>query len=155
MGIIGAGISSIVCQVVAFTICFTSLRKSIRLNLKLKNNIVKPIIAAVTMGVFVYFINAGLSKVISGNIATIISILCGALIYVAMILLTKSLKKEDILMIPFGSKVYPILVKIGIYKEDCYAEESSYSSNNKYMENEEMENQENDTLRNTDFSFLD
>lgn len=135
MGIIGAGISSIVCQVVAFTICFTSLRKSIRLNLKLKNNIVKPIIAAVTMGVFVYFINAGLSKVINGNIATIISILCGALIYVAMILLTKSLKKEDILMIPFGSKVYPILVKIGIYKEDCYAEESSYSSNNKYMEN--------------------
>ena len=135
MGIIGAGISSIVCQVVAFTICFTSLRKSIRLKLKLKNNIVKPIIAAVTMGVFVYFINAGLSKVISGNIATIISILCGALIYVAMILLTKSLKKEDILMIPFGSKVYPILVKIGIYKEDCYAEESSYSSNNKYMEN--------------------
>ena len=155
MGIIGAGISSIVCQVVAFTICFTSLRKSIRLNLKLKNNIVKPIIAAVTMGVFVYFINAGLSKVINGNIATIISILCGALIYVAMILLTKSLKKEDILMIPFGSKVYPILVKIGIYKEDCYAEESSYSSNNKYMENEEMENQENDTLRNTDFSFQD
>lgn len=135
MGIIGAGISSIVCQVVAFTICFTSLRKSIRLNLKLKNNIVKPIIAAVTMGVFVYFINAGLSKVINGNIATIISILCGALIYVAMILLTKSLKKEDILMIPFGSKVYPILVKIGIYKEDCYAEESRYSSNNKYMEN--------------------
>lgn len=135
MGIIGAGISSIVCQVVAFTICFTSLRKSIRLNLKLKNNIVKPIIAAVIMGVFVYFINAGLSKVINGNIATIISILCGALIYVAMILLTKSLKKEDILMIPFGSKVYPILVKIGIYKEDCYAEESSYSSNNKYMEN--------------------
>lgn len=135
MGIIGAGISSIVCQVVAFTICFTSLRKSIRLNLKLKNNIVKPIIAAVIMGVFVYFINAGLSKVINGNIATIISILCGALIYVAMILLTKSLKKEDILMIPFGSKVYPILVKIGIYKEDCYAEESRYSSNNKYMEN--------------------
>ena len=31
MGIIGAGISSIVCQVVAFTICFTSLRKSIRI----------------------------------------------------------------------------------------------------------------------------
>ena len=62
--------------------------------MKLKNNIVKPIIAAVIMGVFVYFINAGLSKVINGNIATIISILCGALIYVAMILLTKSLKKK-------------------------------------------------------------
>ena len=52
----------------------------------------------------------------------------------AMILLTKSLKRRHF-NDTFGSKVYPILVKIGIYKEDCYAEESSYSSNNKYMEN--------------------
>lgn len=117
IGIIGAGISSIVCQIVAFTICFTSLRKSIRLNLNFKDNILKPIISAITMGVLVYFIDVGLSNVINANVATIISILCGVLIYASMILLTKSLKKEDILMIPFGSKVYPILVKIGIYKE--------------------------------------
>lgn len=123
IGIIGAGISSIVCQIVAFTICFTSLRKSIKLNLNFKDNIIKPIISALTMGVLVYFIDVGLSKVINANIATIISILCGVLIYIAMILLTKSLKKEDILMIPFGSKVYPILVKIGIYKEDIDDEE--------------------------------
>ena len=37
IGIIGAGISSIVCQIVSFTICFTSLRKSIRLNLNFKD----------------------------------------------------------------------------------------------------------------------
>ncbi len=117
IGIIGAGISSIVCQIVSFTICFTSLRKSIRLNLNFKDNILKPIISAITMGVLVYFIDIGLSNVINANVATIISILCGVLIYASMILLTKSLKKEDILMIPFGSKVYPILVKIGIYKE--------------------------------------
>lgn len=123
IGIIGAGISSIVCQIVAFTICFTSLRKSIKLNLNFKDNIIKPIISVLTMGVLVYFIDVGLSKVINANIATIISILCGVLIYIAMILLTKSLKKEDILMIPFGSKVYPILVKIGIYKEDIDDEE--------------------------------
>lgn len=123
IGIIGAGISSIVCQTVAFTICFTSLRKSIKLNLNFKDNIIKPIISALTMGVLVYFIDVGLSKVINANVATIISILCGVLIYIAMILLTKSLKKEDILMIPFGSKVYPILVKIGIYKEDIDDEE--------------------------------
>ena len=146
IGIIGAGISSIVCQIVAFTICFTSLRKSIKLNLNFKDNIIKPIISALIMGVLVYLIDAGLSKVINANIATIISILCGVLIYVVMILLTKSLKKEDILMIPFGSKIYPILVKFGIYKEDIYNEDEE--------ENEDRIEKECEHEK-TDFSFQD
>lgn len=146
IGIIGAGISSIVCQIVAFTICFTSLRKSIKLNLNFKDNIIKPIISALIMGVLVYLIDAGLSKVINANIATIISILCGVLIYVVMILLTKSLKKEDILMIPFGSKIYPILVKFGIYKEDIYNEDEE--------ENEDRIEKEAEYEK-TDFSFQD
>lgn len=146
IGIIGAGISSIVCQIVAFTICFTSLRKSIKLNLNFKDNIIKPIISALTMGVLVYLIDAGLSKVINANIATIIAILCGVLIYVVMILLTKSLKKEDILMIPFGSKVYPILVKLGIYKEDIYNEDEE--------ENEDRTEKESEHEK-ADFSFQD
>ena len=146
IGIIGAGISSIVCQIVAFTICFTSLRKSIKLNLNFKDNIIKPIISALTMGVLVYFIDLGLSKVINANIATIISILCGVLIYLVMILLTKSLKKEDILMIPFGSKIYPILVKFGIYKEDIYNEDEE--------ENEDRIEKECEHEK-TDFSFQD
>lgn len=144
IGIVGAGISSIVCQIVAFTICFTSLRKSIKLNLNFKNNIVKPIISALTMGILVYFIDAGLSKVINANIATIISILCGVLIYVFMILITKSLRKEDILMIPFGSKVYPILVKVGIYKE--YAddeEEEEYEMKEEGIESDFGDNRTN------------
>ena len=146
IGIIGAGISSIVCQIVAFTICFTSLRKSIKLNLNFKDNIIKPIISALIMGVLVYLIDAGLSKVINANIATIISVLCGVLIYVVMILLTKSLKKEDILMIPFGSKIYPILVKFGIYKEDIYNEDEE--------ENEDRIEKEAEYEK-TDFSFQD
>lgn len=146
IGIIGAGISSIVCQIVAFTICFTSLRKSIKLNLNFKDNIIKPIISALIMGVLVYLIDAGLSKVINANIATIIAILCGVLIYVVMILLTKSLKKEDILMIPFGSKVYPILVKLGIYKEDIYNEDEE---ENKDRTEKESEHEK------ADFSFQD
>ena len=165
IGIIGAGISSIVCQVVAFTICFTSLRKSIRLNLNLKDNIIKPIASAVTMGVLVYLISSGLSKVMNGNIATIISILCGVLIYTAMILLTKSLKKEDILMIPFGSKVYPLLVRMGIYKEDIFEEdeeetrvkdlESDYVSNNQYIKDGKYKTLDKNISEDAEFSFQD
>ena len=46
------------------------------------------------------------------------SILCGVIIYILAVFLLKILKKEDILMIPFGTKIYPILVKLKIYKEE-------------------------------------
>ena len=118
INILGAGISSITCQIVAFTIGITALRKSIKLNMNFKNNILKPILSALIMGISVYFINMGLNNIINNNVSTIISILCGVIIYVCLILFTKTLSKEDIMMIPFGTKIYPILKRMGIYKDE-------------------------------------
>ena len=69
------------------------------------------------MAISVYFINKGLNVVVSQSISTIISIILGGIIYVLAILIFKILKKEDILMIPFGTKIYPILLKLRIYNE--------------------------------------
>ena len=118
INILGAGISSITCQIVAFTIGITALRKSIKLNMNFKNNILKPILSALIMEISVYFINMGLNNIINNNVSTIISILCGVIIYVCLILFTKTLSKEDIMMIPFGTKIYPILKRMGIYKDE-------------------------------------
>ena len=115
--IMGAGISSIVCQLVAFLITFLTLRKYIKIKFKLGRMIIAPIFAASIMGVCTYFINQGLNQVISNSISTIVSIILGAIIYVVSIFLLKILTKEDIMMIPFGTKIYAILVKLGIYKE--------------------------------------
>ena len=52
------------------------------------------------------------------NLSTIISIILGAIIYVILVFVSKILKKEDIMMIPFGTKIYNILVKLKIYKEE-------------------------------------
>ena len=41
MGIIGAGISSIVCQVVAFTICFYKLKKKYKIEFEIKKQYCK------------------------------------------------------------------------------------------------------------------
>ena len=67
--------------------------------------ILKPLIAGIIMGVAVYFINMGLNMIISANISTILSILAGAIIYVILIFVLKILTKEEIMMIPFGSKL--------------------------------------------------
>ena len=116
--IMGAGISSIVCQFVAFLITFTVLRKNIKLQFKVGRMVIAPIGAATIMGIATYFINQGLNSIISPNLSTIISIILGAIIYGILIILFKILKKEDMMMIPFGTKLYALLVKLRIYKEE-------------------------------------
>ena len=69
------------------------------------------------MGLGVYFINTNINKAISPNLSTIISILSGAIIYVIAIFELKILSKEEIIMIPFGTKIYNILLKLRIYKK--------------------------------------
>ena len=56
------------------------------------------------------------------NLSTIISIILGAIIYVILVFVSKILKKEDIMMIPFGTKIYNILVKLKVYKEEKMSE---------------------------------
>ena len=56
------------------------------------------------------------------NLSTIISIILGAIIYVVLVFVSKILKKEDIMMIPFGTKIYNILVKLKVYKEEKMSE---------------------------------
>ena len=53
INIIGAVISSIVCQVIVFVISMYYLNKEIKLDLKLKNHLLKPIIASLIMGIIV------------------------------------------------------------------------------------------------------
>lgn len=117
INIIGAPISSIVCQIIAFEISYKTLCSKIKLKIPIKKYIIKPLACGIIMGLGVYFINKGLNLIIPQNLTTIISIICGAIIYVFSILFTKTLSKEDILMIPFGTKIYEILVKMKIYKD--------------------------------------
>ena len=117
IGINGSGISSIVAQAIVFIICIIVLNKNIKLDFKFGRMILGPIIAGTLMGIAVYFANQWMNTVMGQSLSTIISIILGAIIYVLIIFILKILKKEDILMIPFGTKIYPILVKLKIYKE--------------------------------------
>ena len=117
IGINGSGISSIVAQAIVFIICIIVLNKNIKLYFKFGRMILGPIIAGVLMGISVYFANQWMNTVMGQSLSTVISIILGVIIYVLIIFIMKILKKEDILMIPFGTKIYPILVKLKIYRE--------------------------------------
>lgn len=117
INISGAVISSIVCQVILFILCMYYLNKEIKLKISFNKHIFKPIFASAIMGVIVYLTYRLLANPIGNSIATIIAILVGVISYVILVLATKMLKKEDIYMIPFGTKIYGVLVKLKLYKE--------------------------------------
>lgn len=116
INIYGAVISSIICQGLSFFICLHYLNKQIKLELNLKNHLLKPIFASVIMGAIVYLMYYMLINITSNSISTIVSICIGIIIYVILIFIMKMLNKEDIYMIPFGTKLYKILVKLKIYE---------------------------------------
>ena len=118
VGVYGASISSFVYQVLVFLICFTVMNRNVNMHISFRKHIIKPVISAIGMGLVVFGGYKLFSMALGNTISTILSILLGALTYCALILFTKTLTKEDILMIPYGTKIYDILVKMRIYKEE-------------------------------------
>ena len=118
IGVNGAAIASVVNNFFAFFLSFIILRKTIKLRLNFMKFIVKPLIATVAMCVCSYFIYTVLLGIISSKIAIIIGILVAVLIYLIMVVILKIFDEEEIVMIPFGVKIYKILQKLGIYGKE-------------------------------------
>ena len=118
INIAGASIGSIVCQILAFLIAFRVLNMKLKIKFDPKKNIIKPAIAAVVMGIIVYFVQYLLNMFIGNMVSTLLAIIVGVGVYGLAIIFMNVLSKEDILMIPFGTKIYNILVKLHLYKEE-------------------------------------
>ena len=118
INIYGSPISSVVCQLINFTICTYWLNKYIKLKVDFNNNILKPVFSSVVMGIAAYGTHSFLVSMIGNSKATIMAILVGVVTYGIMIVATKTLNKEEFYMIPYGTKIYKVLVKLGIYNEE-------------------------------------
>lgn len=135
-GAAGAAFATVVCQMIAFTISFIVLSKTVKLNLSFSKLVIKPIIATAMMAILSYaiylilsgnlLINIGtltisslsLQGIIPTRLVTIVALIFAIIIYVISILVLKIFTKEDILMIPYGGKIYDVLQKFGVYPKD-------------------------------------
>ena len=116
INIYGAMISSFVCQIITFTIIYTTLKKSIDFKIDVKNGILKPLLSGIIMSLVIIVTYILLNKILGNSLKTIICILLGAVSYLVLILLLKTLSKNDICSLPKGEKIYNLLVKLKFYK---------------------------------------
>lgn len=117
IGVNGAAIGSVVCHIISFIIAFSVLKKQIKIEFGFVKCIFKPIVATIMMTIVSYFIYINLSNFILERISTIIAITSAVIIYIILVMIMKIFSKEEVLMLPYGEKIYNILSKVGIYKQ--------------------------------------
>ena len=89
IGIKGAAIGNIICNVTVFVIGIISLAKNIQLKIDKKNIVLKPILATTIMTVICFCINFFLKSFLSEKIVTIASIALGASVYAVLLVALK------------------------------------------------------------------
>jgi len=115
IGAAGAAIATAVCHAIALIIGFTILRKHLKLHITFSKFISKPILATIMMAICSYGSFLLLSGIISEKIATIIAILFAVVIYFLAVIILKVFTKEEMYMIPYGTKLVKVLEKAKIY----------------------------------------
>ena len=119
IGVNGAAIGSIINNIIVFVISYIILKKAIKLNLRPIKFVIKPVLATFIMCICSYTLYMLLLKIsISGKIATLIALIFAIILYVVSVVALKIFTKEELYMIPFGSKLVKILERLGIYKKD-------------------------------------
>ena len=117
IGMIGAPISTVIGYLVMAAINFGFVIKYVSKDIKIFKITGKIIISSIAMAVFAagsYYLLEHLLNSI--KFAVIIAVLLSVVFYIMMLLLTKGVEKEDVILLPGGEKIYGILNRMKLMK---------------------------------------
>ena len=103
-GTAGAAFSSVICHIVVLTIELTILKKKLGIKFEKNKFIIKPLIAVLVMAISSKVLYTTLINIINANMSLIITMLFSIIVYTIMIIILKTFSKNEIYMIPYGSK---------------------------------------------------
>ena len=89
-----------------------SIRKVIHQKFEIRKTFVMPFVSSVIMGALVYVLGLLLSKIGYSRILILLIILLGAFVYLAIMLLTRTITKDELDSIPGGDKFYRLFKKL-------------------------------------------
>ena len=111
-GIDGAPIATNVCYAVIALLNIICIIRLIKVKISISNMFIKPIAAAIIMGAAALVANnVFIGAIRSARLSAILAIAVGGVVYAAVILIIKGIKREDILTMPKGEKIADILTK--------------------------------------------
>lgn len=112
----GAAWGSVICHGLSFVIVYFVLTKTTKLDFSIFRLALRPCLATVIMAIISYALYIAMKLVLPVRLATIIAILIAVIVYAIAIIALKIFRKEEILMLPKGEKIYAILKKYRLYE---------------------------------------
>lgn len=111
INIMGAPIGTLLCYITVATLNITALCKNSGIRPDFKGFVLKPVFCGAVMGIFTFGMQYALSGFAGEKIAMLISIGVSVIVYFAAIIFTKTLKREEILLLPKGEKLLAVMEK--------------------------------------------
>ena len=113
LGIYGVPVGTILCYGAISVLNLLSIRRRVPQRPRLLRNLLRPVLPAAVMGVFVWGAYWVLTKVLGPDTSSVIlcgvPVVVGVVIYVVGVVLFKSIKREDCLLLPKGEKIAKLL----------------------------------------------
>lgn len=112
----GAAAGTASCYIAIFILCMISLRKITGIRFSAVRLLIKPLFAGFLCGLSAKLVYIFLHHYTASKIVTLVSIGIAAFVYLLLLLFTKALSKDDVLMLPKGKKIIKILEKYGFMR---------------------------------------
>ena len=113
LNINGAAIGSVMAYLVAAYLNFRALKKYTGVEIDKGSTFVRPMVVSIIMGIVTIFVYKLIDNQIHHNsIALLIAILVAVFVYFCMIFISKTMTREETLMLPMGDKLVKIAEKM-------------------------------------------
>lgn len=107
--IVGAAVGTLICYLVITLLNLIAMRR-LNYRMSLTRTMLKPLVAALLMGVAAHFAYQGVSAVLpSQSLATICTVAVAGLVYLILVFVLRIITKEDCELLPKGDKIARIL----------------------------------------------
>jgi len=118
IGILGSPFATLACFAVIVTLNIIFITVKVKARFKVISGFIKPLGCAVIMAAFSFLTYEGVYKLGSGFLGTgvnavrlylALSIIVGVVVYVSLVILTRAITKDDLLLVPKGEKLAKLL----------------------------------------------
>ncbi len=116
INVLGSAIGTVSAYLIAVLIELVCIKKAMGVKFPLKEFVIKPLITVITMFIAVKLSYGFIAAIVGGKLATLISIAIGGVVYGLVLIGIGGIKKEELLTMPKGDKLYKILRKLNLMK---------------------------------------
>ena len=116
INVLGSAIGTVSAYLIAVLIELACIKKAMGVKFPAKEFVIKPLITVITMFVAVKFSYTFIAGIIGGKLSTLVSIVIGGIVYGLVLIGIGGIKKEEILTMPKGNKIYSLLRKLKLMK---------------------------------------